>query len=439
MTDDVTSRERLLIRGVGRWSLLGLLINLTLGAGVLGLPSKAFAQIGVHSFVALGVAAAAVALIALCFAELGSRFTATGGPYLYVREAFGDTLGFAAGWLAWVTRPLSVATLLNLLIVYVAGFLPAAATEPWRSLIIVVLVAALTGVVLSGVRQSAWLSNVLAVVKFALLAGVAVLGLLYLGGGALPQAAPVAPKAFMETLLLLVFAFIGFESVSVVAGEVKDPRRSYPFAILLGVGLIATLYAALLLGCVVLLPDLASSDRPVADLARAAAGDWAYVAVLAGAPLVLLGSIGVTCMLSPRLLFALAERGQAPSPLAAIHPRFRTPHWSVLLSGAVILLTTLFNDFLTALTFTTLTRVLLYVGGCAALLRLRATQAEPAPFRVPGGPVIPLVCIAASLAVVILGGWTSLPQLALIILAGYVLLGLTRLGQGLSRRRAGQS
>ncbi len=267
MTDEVSSRERLLIRGVGRWSLLGLLINLTLGAGVLGLPSKAFALIGVQSFLALGLAAVSVALIALCFAELGSRFTATGGPYLYVREAFGDTLGFAAGWLTWVTRPLSVATLLNLLIVYVAGFFPAAATEPWRSLIIAVLVAALTGVVLSGVRQSAWLSNVLAVVKFALLAGVALLGLLYLGGGALPAAGPVEPKSFMETLLLLVFAFIGFESVSVVAGEVKDPRRSYPFAILLGVSLIAALYAALLLGCVLLLPDLAAS---------AAGACWAF-------------------------------------------------------------------------------------------------------------------------------------------------------------------
>ncbi len=435
MTDEVSSRERLLIRGVGRWSLLGLLINLTLGAGVLGLPSKAFALIGVQSFLALGLAAVSVALIALCFAELGSRFTATGGPYLYVREAFGDTLGFAAGWLTWVTRPLSVATLLNLLIVYVAGFFPAAATEPWRSLIIAVLVAALTGVVLSGVRQSAWLSNVLAVVKFALLAGVALLGLLYLGGGALPAAGPVEPKSFMETLLLLVFAFIGFESVSVVAGEVKDPRRSYPFAILLGVSLIAALYAALLLGCVLLLPDLAASERPIADLARAAGGNGAYFAVLAGAPFVLLGSIGVTCMLSPRLLFALAERGQAPSPLAAVHPRFRTPHWSVLLSGAVILLTTLFNDFLTALTFTTLTRVLLYVGGCAALLRLRSTQAEPASFRVPGGPVIPLISIAVSLAVIVFGGWKALPQLALIILAGYVLLGLTKLGQRFSRTR----
>jgi amino acid transporter len=437
MSDETTSRERLLIRGVGRWSLLGLLINLTLGAGVLGLPSKAFALVGLHSFTALAAAALAAAAIALCFAELGSRFTATGGPYLYVREAFGGTLGFAAGWLTWVTRPLSAATLLNLLIVYAAGFFPAASTEPWRTVIIVVLVTALTGVVLSGVRPSAWLSNVLAVGKFALLAGVAALGLAYLGEGVLPEPTPAAPKAFMEAVLLMAFAFIGFESVSIVAGEVKEPRRSYPFAILLGVTLIAALYGSLLLACVMLVPDLAASERPIADLARAAGGEGAYLAVLAGAPFVLLGSIGVTCMLSPRMMFALAERGEAPSPLAAIHPRFRTPHWAVLLSGAVILLTTLFNDFLTALTFTALTRILLYIGSCAALLRLRATRpGEPAPFRVPGGPVIPLLAIAACAAITVWGGWKALPQLALIILGGYVLLGLTRLGQRLTRRKA---
>lgn len=194
MTEASASREALLIRAVGRWSLLGLLLNLTLGAGVLGLPSKAFALVGLHSFSALAAAAMAAAAIALCFAELGSRFTATGGPYLYVREAFGDTLGFAAGWLTWVTRPLSAATLLNLLVIYAAGFFPAAAAEPWRSIIIVVLVTALTGVVLSGVRQSAWLSNVLAVGKFGLLAGVAALGLVHLGEGALPAPTPPRPR-----------------------------------------------------------------------------------------------------------------------------------------------------------------------------------------------------------------------------------------------------
>lgn len=241
----------------------------------------------------------------------------------------------------------------------------------------------------------------------------------------------------MEAMLLMVFAFMGFESISVVAGEAKDPRRSYPFAILLGVAMITALYGALLLACAMLVPDLAASERPVADLARVAGGEVAYLAVLAGAPFVLLGSIGVTCMLSPRLLFALAERGQAPSPLAAIHPRFRTPHWSVLLSGVVVLLTTLFNDFLTVLTFTALTRILLYIGGCAALLRLRKTRPdEPAPFRVPGGPVIPLLSIAACLAITVLGGWKALPQLALIIAAGYALLGLTKAGQWLARRRA---
>jgi amino acid transporter len=433
---DVASREALLIRGVGRWSLLALLINLVLGAGVLGLPSKAFAQAGLHAFTALAAAGAVAAAIALCFAELGSRFTATGGPYLYVREAFGDALGFGAGWLTWVTRPLSAATLLNLLVVYVAGFFPAAAVEPWRSLILTAIITALTAITLSGVRQSAWLSNTLAILKFGLLGGVALLGLFHLGAGAWPAHTPAAPRAFMETVLLLTFAFVGFESVSVVAGEVKDPRRAYPFAILLGIALIAALYAGLLLACTLLVPDLAASQRPIADLAFAAGGEGARTAVLAGAPIVLLGSVGVTFILMPRLLFAIAERGQAPSPLAAVHPVFRTPHWSILFSGAVVLAVTLLNDFVTALTFTTLTRVLLYIGGCAALIRFRlAGRDEAVGFKVPAGVFVASIAIAASLAISVLGGWKSLPQLALIVAGGYGLLGLTRAGQWIASRR----
>ena len=345
--------------------------------------------------------------------------------------------GFAAGWLAWVTRPLSAATLLNLLIVYAAGFFPAAATEPWRSVIIVGLVTALTGVVLSGVRQSAWLSNVLAIGKFGLLAGVAVLGLLFLGQGVLPAPTPAAPKAFMETAAAagLRLHRLRERLGGRRRGEGPPPQLSLRHPARRGHDRRA-LRAPCCSPAPCWSPTSLPRERPVADLARVAGGDGAYLAVLAGAPFVLLGSIGVTCMLSPRLLFALAERGQAPSPLAAIHPRFRTPHWSVLLSGAVVLLATLFNDFLTALTFTTLTRVLLYVGGCAALLRLRKTRPdEPVPFRVPGGPVIPLLAIAASLAIIVFGGWKALPQLALIILAGYVLLGLTKLGQRLSRSK----
>ena len=428
MSEAPASRDDLLVRGVGRWSLVALLVNLVIGAGVLGLPSKAFAQIGVNSFYALGAAGLLMAAIALCFAELGGRFTGTGGPYLYVRDAFGETAGYAAGWLTWVTRPLSAATLLNLLIAYLAGFIPEAGTEPWRSLIILGLVGGLTAIIVAGIRQSAWFSNALAIGKLILLIGVALAGLAFIGQGTLPAPIAVAPGRFMETVLLLFFAFVGFESICIVAGEVKDPKRSYPFAILAGMALITAIYGALIFACIMLLPDLAASERPVADLAQRIGGVAGYRVVGWGALIVLLSSVTATFILAPRILMSAAERGQAPALLGAVHPRWRTPHWAIIATAAVTLVVTVFNDFITALTFTTLTRLLIHMACCAAVLRLRQRDgAESGGFVVPGGPAIPVLAVLAAGGLIVFGAWKSLPQLAAIIAAGFVLLWLTQL------------
>ncbi|HEX8233842.1 MAG TPA: APC family permease [Caulobacteraceae bacterium] len=433
-TQPDTDGRAALRRGLGRWDLTALLVNLVIGAGVLGLPSKAFAAVGLWSFAALGAAALLAAALVLCFAELGSRFEDTGGPYLYVRSAFGELPGFAVGWLAFVTRPLSAATLLNLLITYAAGYWPPLAEDPWRILALGAIVAALTGVALAGVRQSAWSNNLLTLAKIGVLLAVAVPGVLIGAGLPMPAPAPLEPGAFTQTILLLIFAFVGFESVSIVAGEVRDPRRAFPFAVIAGMGFITALYAALLFACVKLLPGLAGSERPIADAARAMGGEAAYQAVIAGAVPVLLGSVGATILLMPRLLFALAERGQAPRMLAAVHPRRRTPWIAILLSGAVVLLTTLFNDFLSALVFSTTTRILIYIACAAGLLRLRAKRDAPeAAFRVPFGGAVAVLGMIGCVLVLVVGGWTALPQLAGVVVLGFALLAATRL---LERRRA---
>lgn len=429
-----SARRSALSRGMGRWDLTALIVNLVIGAGVLGLPSKAYAAVGLWSFAALGAAALLAAALVLCFAELGSRFDETGGPYLYVRAAFGELPGFAVGWLAFVTRPLSAATLLNLMVTYVAGYWPSVAVEPWRTLALGGVVAALTAIALVGVRQSAWTNNLLTLAKAGVLLAVAVPGVLIGVGLPSPAPAPLEPGAFTQTVLLLIFAFVGFESVSIVAGEVREPRRSFPFAVIAGMGFITALYAALLFACVKLLPGLGASERPIADAARAMGGEPAYQAVIAGAVPVLLGSVSATILLMPRLLFALAERGQAPRELAAVHARWRTPWIAIVLSGAVVLLTTLFNDFLSALVFSTTTRILIYIACAAALLRLRAKADAPkAAFRAPFGRGVAVLSLAGCALVLLFGGWAALPQLGGVVLLGFTLLAATRL---LERRRA---
>src|SRR5436189_4068635 len=140
-----TSRAGL-VRGIGRWDLVAITINGIIGAGIFGLPSRVFSLIGSYSLLAFVACALVVTLIILCFAEVGSRFDATGGPYLYAREAFGPTIGFEVGWLQWLARITAFAANSNLLVEYLSLFWPGAVSEPWRSLIIAGITVTLTAI-----------------------------------------------------------------------------------------------------------------------------------------------------------------------------------------------------------------------------------------------------------------------------------------------------
>src|SRR5881398_2389486 len=164
MTNKSVSPEGL-VRGIRRWDLVAVTINGIIGAGIFGLPSKVYGLIGGYSLIAFVVCALVVMLIILCFAEVGSRFNETGGPYLYAREAFGATVAFEIGWLIWLARLTAFAANCNLLVAYIGYFLPAAANPFWRASIIIVVVAILAAINLLGVRQAAIVSNVFTIGK----------------------------------------------------------------------------------------------------------------------------------------------------------------------------------------------------------------------------------------------------------------------------------
>src|SRR5919112_3304811 len=156
-----------LVRGIRKWDLVALIINSMVGAGIFVLPAQAYGLIGPYSLLAFVVCALVVALIILCFAEVGSRFRETGGPYLYAREAFGPAAGFQVGWMFWLARLTSSATNCNLLVVYLGYFWPGANGGVWRAAIIAAVIVGLTAVNYVGVRDAAAVSNVFAVGKLA--------------------------------------------------------------------------------------------------------------------------------------------------------------------------------------------------------------------------------------------------------------------------------
>src|SRR6266498_1188013 len=164
MTNKSVSPEGL-VRGIRKWDLVAVAINAVIGAGIFGLPSKVYSLIGSYSLIAFVVCALVVMLIILCFAEVGSRFDETGGPYLYAREAFGPTVAFEVGWLIWLARLTAFAANCNLMVSYIAFFFPAAANTLWRASIITIVVAILATINVLGVRQAAIVSNVFTIGK----------------------------------------------------------------------------------------------------------------------------------------------------------------------------------------------------------------------------------------------------------------------------------
>ena len=228
-----------LIRGIRRWDLVAIAINGIIGAGIFGLPSKVFSLIGPYSLIAFVACAVVVTLFILCFAEVGSRFDETGGPYLYAREAFGPAVAFEIGWLIWLARLTAFAANCNLLVAYLSYFLPAATNPFWRASIIVTVVFVLATINFIGVRQAAIVSNLFTVGKLIPLMIFIAIGLFFLNPTAFTLGPPPTTGAFSQSVLLLIYAFTGFEMAAIPAGEVRDPKKDLPRALLIAIGVVA--------------------------------------------------------------------------------------------------------------------------------------------------------------------------------------------------------
>jgi amino acid transporter len=389
-----TTREGL-VRAVRKWDVVALTVNGVIGAGIFGLPSEAFARIGVYSLLGFVVCGAAVALITLCFAEVSSRFSETGGPYLYAREAFGPLVGFQVGWTTWIARLTAFAANSNLLISYLGFFVPSAQTGIGRALVITAIVIGLTVVNVLGVRDTTKLSNVLTVAKLAPLAVFIVVGLFFLNPDAF--ALPATPPSFGElsaSTLLLLYAFVGFEMAAIPAGEMRDPQRDQPPGLLIGMAVIVSFYLLIQVVAIGVSPDLAASKRPLSDAASAFMGPAGGGLIAAGAIVSILGNLGVVMLVAPRVLFAMAERRELPRPMASTHPNFHTPHLAIYLTSAILLALALTGTFVYAATISVIARLLVFAVTCAAAPKFRRSPgAAPARFTVPGGLAVPALAL----------------------------------------------
>ena len=402
MSVEPNDAERGLVRAMGRWDLTAMGINQVIGSGIFVLPASVAMLVGVPSspwpFVLAGVANT---LIVLCFAEVSTRFRNAGGPYLYAREAFGSFAGFEVAWMLWLTRLASLAALANALARYLAYFLPGASSGGGRVAVVTVTIGGLALINFLGVRYGSWAVNLFTVSKLVPLVGFVLVGAFFVDPSRFSGFSMSITPGTGEAVLLLMFAFGGYELSTLPAGEARAPRRDVPFALLTTIAVVCAIFLAVQVVTVGTLADVASSETPLADAAANFLGPAAGVLLAIGGVISIAGSNAGTMLAGPRVTYAMADRGQLPRFLAHIHARYRTPDASIWLYAGVAWALAVSGSFEQMAKVSAVARLIYYVATCASVPVLRRQGGDVGGFRLPGGALVPVLAVLTSIAIIL--------------------------------------
>ena len=389
-----------LTRALGRWSLAALAINSVIGSGIFGLPSTVAGYLGKRSPMAVLIAGIAMAIIMGCFAEVASQFSEAGGPYLYARTAFGRLMGILVGWTLYLSQTAAPAANANLFVIYLAEFIPRV-KQPWpRFVVLTLLVWLLALVNARGAKQGAVVSNVFTVAKILPLLMVILAGsALTLFHPAPWNGAEVLPmRTWMKAIFLLIFAYGGFESALAPTGEAKNPARDTAFALMVTLLSCTAIYALVQWVVVGVLGPGATSDRPLAEVARVTMGSRGAGLVAIGALISVYGYLSAKLLGMPRVTFALAEGGDLPRLFATVSQKYHTPWFSIIFFATAVWGLALAGSFAWNVTLAVVARLFYYAVVCAALIALRRMRGlktdrthvsgiGSSGFRLPLGPL----------------------------------------------------
>ena len=391
-------RDPELIRAVGRWDLTALAINGVIGSSIFALPASVAQLTGSWSALACLMCAGIVLLIVLCFAELSSLFSGTGGPYLYAREAFGDTTALVAGWMMWLARVTAYAANSNLLVSFVAYFVPALKEPAPRAIFLTATSVFFAWVNIRGVRQSAYVGDILAASKMVPMLAFVAIGMFFIDSRLIDFATKPASGDFGQAVLLYIFAFTGFEFAAIPAGEAVAPKKHLPQAMLTALGIAAILYTGIQIVCLGTLPGLERSQTAMADAGERFLGSVGGQIIAVTALASISGNLSGMALVAPRLTYALGKDGLLPRALAAVHSRYHTPYVSVVLFSSLTLFLALSGTFVGMVRISSVARIITYALACLAVPVLRRKHPEdPDRFRLRGGYAVPALAIGLCL------------------------------------------
>jgi APA family basic amino acid/polyamine antiporter len=408
-----------LVRAVGLWAFAASIVSMIVGAGIFAVPAALAACVGPYAPLAFLACGFGVGAVAMCFAEGGSRVPTSGGVYGVIEAAFGPLAGYVCGTLLWVCCVLACGAVAAALADAVASLFPQSFIGPVRATVIVGVVGGIALVNIGGVVRGARLVSATATLKLAPLVIFIVAGA---GAGAihssnfLPTVQPDA-QGFSRAVILAVFALVGMETSLCASGEVVQPNRTIPRALIIAMLSTTILYVAIqVIAQGVLGSSLATSKAPLAD-AMAHIHPALRALMLAGTALSMFGWLGSDILGSPRQLFAFARDGLLPRFLARLHPDSHAPYAAILCYGALAIVLALTGTFAELVVLSTLAIAALYIAGCAAswLLARRgvALSGTPLNFRFLGAATV--IGISSMLALIGLGSRQEIIGLAALI------------------------
>ncbi len=383
----MTEKPQGLVRTIGRWSLTALMVNSIVGVSIFKLPADLARNLGGWSPLSCVAAGLGILVIAGCIAEVSSRYEETGGLYLYARDALGRFAGLLVAWMTWLTRIAAPAAAANLVWTYSARFFPRLESGAGKFLVLFLLIGHLALFNYFGVKMGKNLSNLFTIVKVGFL-----LAFVFAGCWALvarpdlrvPLAMPaVSVKTWFETMLLLVYAYGGFEGALFVGGESTNPKRDTPIALLLALGVVCLIYTAVQYVTIATLPEAWMSARPLADAAQRFIGSGGAAAIAVAALISGYGYLSANVLHAPRITYALAEQGDFPAFFGIVHSRYRTPYVSIAVYAVLVFIFALVGNFQWNALLSAASRLAIYGAMALAVPILRSRNDGKAKFLLP--------------------------------------------------------
>lgn len=416
-------RDAGLVRAVGPWGLAASTVCIVIGAGIFAVPAALAASVGTYAPIALLVCAIAIGAIAICFAEGGSRMARSGGAYGYIAVAFGPLTGFVAGTLSWLGSVLSCGGVTAALADVCVSVLPPSMRGSAHAAIIVFVIGGIALVNTRGVTTATRMVGVATLLKLVPLLVFVLVGATAMHGANFAQTVQPDTASLGRALILALFAFTGMEISLCASGEVAEPARTIPRALVISMVAVTLLYVAIqLVAQGVLGPALAASKVPLAD-AMGRIHPALRLLMLAGAAVSMFGLLSSELLGNPRVLFAFARDGFLPAGLGRVHERSRVPHVAILVNAAVVMLLALTGSFAELAVLSTLVTAPLYMLGCAAAHRMarRGTTQGAAPLNFRWLGAAAAIGIVSMLALVALAAPAEIIGL-LAVIAGSALL-----------------